>query len=180
VSDESRSTLDSIERFVKVLKEVTLLGVIVYLAWYLVPFVPKWVTKLDSAQISEISLAGVGFKLAQVEQKLQQVVTSDAARKSANDERVTPDKRLIAEALESVRSVTAQTSGRLESPAQSTSDTSFWVYLGAAKGSSLPQRIFRTSELPKEGQVIQAATDVYQRKSAPVYRMELVGSWATR
>jgi hypothetical protein len=65
-------SLDTAERTVKLLRELVLFGLVAYLAWYLVPFVPKWTAKLNNAQISEISLPGIGFKLAIAEQKLEQ------------------------------------------------------------------------------------------------------------
>jgi len=180
---DPNTSLDTTERVVKALREIALLGLVAYLAWYLVPFVPKWVAKLDNAQITEVSLAGVVVKLAQVEKNLTQAVKTEPSQKAPSDEAVSSDRKSLVEALETVKTLRTQ-AAQLESnagislpPTKSAAttalpqtDSTFWVYLGLAKGDSIPARNFKISRLPSKGDVIEASTEVYKRNSAPKYK----------
>jgi hypothetical protein len=176
-------TLDTVERIVKLMRELVLLGLVAYLGWYLVPCVPKWTAQLDNAQISEVSIPGLGFKIAVAEQKLEQAAKTQTPQKSANDDGLTPDKKLIVEALESVRSVNLQVTAELApnatvaptvrqggAPTPVPSDATFWVYLGVAKGDAIPSKNFRISKLPTTGDIIVASAEVFKRSSAPIYK----------
>jgi hypothetical protein len=176
------SKLDNAERGVKMIKELTLMCLLGYVGWYMVPFIPKWAASLDGARISEVSLAGISLKLEQTEQKLAKAVAAPTVQKSPSDEAVSSDKKLVVEALETVQSLRAESQGQSTgattqaptkftgAPAPATTGASFWVYLGLATGESIPPRNFRVSRLPAPGAAIEASTDVYKRDSAPVYK----------
>jgi hypothetical protein len=175
--------VDLAEKVVKVAKEVALLSLIVYIAWYIVPFIPKWSARMADLQPTEFNLAGIGFKLAQAEKKIEQAIQPSAPQPTPKDDgAMNSEQSVLAEALESLRSVRAQTMAKQGQVSASptapdsgwgTTESAappYWVYLGISTDRKLSTKTFKLSEVPSPGQIIEVVTDTYKRGSSPTYK----------
>lgn len=173
---------DAAERVTKLLQQMALLGLGAYLAWHLVPIVPEWAKKLENSQITQLSVPGLDITLlASAQQQLVEAVRSETSQKSAQDEGLARDKKLIVEALENIRAASAQLPVAT-APVAYVDDARkpaagvravpeiepFWVYLGVAKGNTITTNNFRLSKFPSAGDIIAANTEVFKRGSAPI------------
>lgn len=177
--------LDTIERYVKLFKECVLIIIAAYLARFLVPLIPSLTSKLGQANIEEVSLAGIGIKLSQAQQKLEKAITADAPQISntAKDESLSPEKMLVADAWESIRALNLQahqqkpfdkpsstTPSKISAtPMPSDNSNSSWVYLGVSSGGEFTSKNFPLAKLPNEGESITAINDIYRRSKLPQY-----------
>jgi hypothetical protein len=114
-------------------------------------------TSLSAAGVESVKVGELEFKLTQARQAALQIANNPPAT-PANQPRPVPQDKPptpgLAPALEAV----------------STAGT-FWVYLGQYQGGKFlhpPNFTLDSSPLPKEGDLITAATDVYERSAQPV------------
>ena len=166
--------LEELELLVRTLKEIAILGIAIYFAWFILPLLPSMSKALTTATVSEMSIFGLGFKVAQAEQKLELALTT-APQKTLTDAVVTTESRPVAEALQAVRdinpsrkdettTVTVQANGT-----QTTRQVgrTFWVYLGILSGTNLKGIGFDVNAMPERQSTIRAIEYVYKRKSVP-------------
>ena len=173
--EKNAVTFANIEVLLKVVKELTLIVLLLYVGWHLAPLVPRWMSKLDAAQVSEISVAGFGIKLAQVEQTLKENVKVSGPQKTANDEVVSPEKRNVALALETVHKLKTQAASAYpthdRSPASEKEEKRTqgrsWVYLGTSLRGVVSSKTFRATQTPSVGESLEAISDVYKRATSP-------------
>ncbi|MCH8620417.1 hypothetical protein [Undibacterium sp. TS12] len=171
--------LSAIERSVKIIKEVGILALAAYLIFTLAPIVPKWAKNLADMSVTEVNVMGISAKLTETRDELAAVIKNAPPEKSTADSAVTPDRKMVFDAIQSIDSLIAQAS-TTKSAAQAAkpdnptvkppvipATTRFWVFLGPTNGQSLPAKNFKTNKVPEIGQTIEAATEVYKRSSAP-------------
>jgi len=189
------SHLDAAERIAKLVREVMILLVCVYLAWYLVPLLPKFADQLQRSEVTDVDLGVIKLKLQQAEGALETAVRTQAPEKGNVDERVSEQVKLVAQALDTVRSAaqpvqlaggatavaTASGSARIAStPAASPAAvaSSYWVYIGAYKDGRWLTKYFDISGEAHVGDTLRASAAIFRRQSAPAVVNEewLLGS----
>lgn len=176
------ASFDIIERVFKLLRELFMLGVGVYLAVYLLPLLPQLVGQLDGAKLSEVELGGVKLKLQEAEQALEAAVRTQAPKIGNTDTSASEQTILVAKALNSVRSASLQS---VPQPLISTKSAvatlapivslmsgaqSYWVYVGAHRDGVWLTKYFDISSMPGAGDVVRATKNVFKRQSSPTYK----------
>ncbi len=177
------ANFDIIERVFKLLRELFLLGVGVYLAVFLLPLLPQLVGQIDGAKLSEVELGGVKLKLQEAEQALEAAVRTQAPKTGNADTSASEQTILVAKALSSVRSAAQQsvpqplanTKSAIETLAPITyviesSTQSYWVYVGAYRDGVWLTKYFDISAMPAAGDVVRATKDVFKRQSSPTFK----------
>ena len=178
---DSSNILAGAESAIRAIKELFLVALLVYVAWHLAPIVPKWLKGLDGKTVSEVSVAGFGVKLADIQEKLQESVRDVKPQKTGADEPVQQKQLLVAEAIENLKSLRAEanppvaptavapanTSSVVAAQAQQTPAGSFWVYLGTSVGDVVSSKTFRQGRMPEPGVIVEAISDVYKRSKQP-------------
>lgn len=174
--------LSTIERSVKILKEVGILALAAYLIFTLAPVIPKWADQFGKMSVKEASFDVMGFKATLVETRtdLTNVIKNAPPEKSTADSPVSPDRKMVFDAIQSIDTLIAQTNAAKPATTQTAkpdnptvkppvipSATRFWVFLGPTNGQSLPAKNFKINKVPEIGQTMEAATEVYKRSSAP-------------
>ena len=167
--------LETFELLVRTLKEVAILGIAIYFAWFILPLLPNMSKALTTGTVSELNIFDLGVKVAQAEQKLELALTT-APQKTLTDAVVSTESRPIAEALQAVRdinpsrkeettTVTVQANGT-----QTTKQIgrTFWVYLGIFNGANLKGVGFDVSAMPEKQSTNRAVEYVYKRESIPL------------
>ena len=166
--------LDKVERSAKLVREALILAVSVYIAWYAVPFIPKFASQLKNADIeaTDVELPGIKLKLKQAVGTLEAAVKTQAKETGPSDDQPTNEAKLIAEALETVRSVSVETNPKRTAPvvAPKTPKTSFWVYLGAYHDGIWETNYFNLKKIPSEGEVIGVVSDIFKRDGPPIFK----------
>ena len=173
--------LDAAERLAKLMREVLVLAVCVYLAWYLVPLLPQFTAQLNNAKVTDVDLGGIKLKLQQAEGALEAVVRNQAPEKGNVDERASEQAKLVGQALDTVRSASKpiqlgqqnggatlpSTAAPAAAPPQTAS--SYWVYIGAYKDGRWQTKYFDISGEAHVGTTLRASSNLFRRQSAPSY-----------
>lgn len=176
------SRLDIAERIAKLVREGLILLVCVYFAWYLVPLLPQFAAQLKRAQVTDVDVGGIKLKLQLAEGALEQVVRTQAPEKGNVDERASEQAKLVAQALDTVRSAAQpiQLSGsavaetrvsgtlsKLPGTPAAVGGSSYWVYVGAYKDGRWQTKYFDISGEARPGDTLRAAANVFRRQAAP-------------
>lgn len=170
-------TLDTAERLVKLTRELVVIVITVAVAIVVMPFLPQLLEQAKGLTLTSAEVAGLRFERAkEVEEKLETVQRALAPTEGNKDQRPSKEARLIAEALDNVRTVTEQNIVR-PSPAiiaqqqrslpAAVEPASAWVYIGAMRDGRWETRNFDVSGPVRVGDTIHARADVYRRNSAP-------------
>lgn len=178
--DANSPRLDVAERFAKLLRELLILAIAVHLAWYLIPLLPQFVSQLDGAKLTEVELGGIKLKLKEAEKALEAVVRTQAPEKGNVDERASEQAKLVAQALDTVRSATkpVQANSDRKSSTSSASLASvfaqgtqpYWVYVGAYRDGKWLTKYFDISGAVNAGVTMRATSDIFRRQAAPIYK----------
>ena len=166
--------LETLELFVRTLKETAILGIAVYFAWFILPLLPSMSKTLATGTVSELNIFGLGVKVAQAEQKLE-LALATAPQKTLTDVVVSTESRPVVEALQAVRDINPsrkEEATTITVQANGTQTTrqigrTFWVYLGIFNGSNLRGIGFDVNAMPEKQSTIRAIEYVYKRKSVP-------------
>lgn len=164
--------LDSIERVLKILREIGLLLVLGGVLVFLGPEAPRLAKELQTASVSEVDLGLVKLKVAQAENALQDALQLSAAQSGPEDTKAPEQTQLIASALRSIQDASSSvvsSSWHGASPAQS-----FWVYLGSRRDQTWQTTSFGLQDVPTPDSVVRPTVDVFGRRRAP---MLLDGQW---
>lgn len=178
--DANSPPLDVAERITKLLRELLILVMGVYLAWYLIPLLPQFVSQLDGAKLTEVELGGIKLKLKEAEKALEAVVRTQAPEKGNVDEKASEQAKLVAQALDTVRSAAKpvqinsdpqSSTGSNKLPSVSVPvEQAYWVYVGAYRDGNWLTKYFNISGAINVGASMRATSDIYRRQSAPIYK----------
>lgn len=178
--DANSPPLDIAERLAKLLREMLVLAIGAYLAWYLIPLLPQFVSQLDGAKVTEVEVGGIKLKLKEAERALEAAVRTQAPEKGNIDEKASEQAKLISQALDSVRSAATPVQDHTAmkskvapvspSSASLSNAQSYWVYVGANRDGKWLTKYFDVAETPHAGDSIRATSDVFRRQSAPIYK----------
>lgn len=169
-------TLDTAERLVKLTRELVLIAIAVAIAIVVMPFLPQLLEQAKGLTLTSAEVAGLRFERArEVEEKLETVQRALAPTEGNKDQRPSKEARLIAEALDNVRTVTEQnivrpspaTIAQQQSLPAAAAPSPSWVYIGAMRDGRWETRNFDVTGPVRVGDTIHASADVYRRKSAP-------------
>ena len=181
------SHLDAAERIARLVREVMILLVCVYLAWYLVPLLPKFADQLKRSELTDVDLGVIKLKLQQAEGALETVVRTQAPEKGNVDERVSEQVKLVAQAPDTVRSAAQPIRQAETAPAAApatgaviptpraapapvptaASTAAYWVYIGAYKDGRWLTKYFDISGAAHVGDTLRASAAIFRRQSAP-------------
>jgi hypothetical protein len=165
VSDRTSSGLKFASTLVELLKNVVVLAVVIYVAFYSRSAIRKVMGNVQSGaqSVTDVEIGDKTLKLKLTEAREHLVVALNDAAKSGGkaDQPVSREAQNISAALnattEALQSVTP--------PAASQSE--LWVYLGSQVGSGWKSRNFNLTVAPLPGVTLRANTDVYKRNARP-------------
>jgi len=170
--------LETVERFLKVIREATLLAGLGFALYFLGPHIPSIASQLGTAQVDQLEFMGLQFKIQQAEATLQAAVKAEAPQEGQEDRQVGEQTKLIADALQTLSSATVPTSVSAAAPSDASpaldDRNSFWVYLGARRAGMWVTRYFDLEAVPTPDTSIRPTVDVFKRRSVPVVRQ---GEW---
>lgn len=170
-------SVESWERWVKVLRELALLLFILYIGFLVLPFIPKLLKTLEDQRLTEFELPG-GFKakLAEVSKEVQGAARASVPQATqGRDEIASESSEKLFEALtklnaltESVQRKDVAAQGKEIPQTGIVSKPSYWVYLGELSSAGLKSDTFKITRLPEVDEKIVAKTRVYKRQGPPV------------
>ncbi|MBI4380075.1 MAG: hypothetical protein HY574_02605 [candidate division NC10 bacterium] len=174
---DTPSKLETIERVLKAIREGALLVVLFLVLYYIGPHLSRIASQLGGARVDQVEVLGIKLKVQQAEETLQAAVKAEAPQKGPEDKQVSEQTKLIADALKTLRTVqqvsatsTEPVARTLPAPTAPPERKSFWVYLGARRGTAWLTRNFDTQEVPAVNTSIRARVDVFRRRHPPVFR----------
>jgi hypothetical protein len=177
---DSPRGLELLERLLKVIRETLVLVVLAFVVYYIGPHLPRIGAQLRTAQVDQVDLLGIiKLKVQQAEATLEAAVNAQAPQRGPEDQQVSQQTKLVVEALDTLRTTGERVpSGPIEPLATTLPPSpgrgSFWVYLGARRGSTWISRNFDIQEVPTRDTSIRARVDIFKRRHVPVFR---TGQW---
>jgi hypothetical protein len=183
---ERKDVFDKFESTFKMLKELALLGLTIFLFWNLKDAIPIWVDELKTVNVDEVSVLGITLKATQAQNTL--AINQSARQTGGSDTAVVPATKAAVESLQVINrradSIFTRLGGENVSGnnfvASSTGGygvdkNPYWVYFGENKDNTWVRKYFTSDTPPKTGDILQTTNDVYERSDQP--KKDTNGVW---